>query len=103
MRKTALVVAIAAGIVFGLASANDANAAPTKPTKPAVAYAAHGKTAQQAYWALSYNHPGVLVCVTKGDKSEAVYKIAKYAKAHRKLGYYWGGLAGAKFDKMCAR
>ncbi|MEU4726510.1 hypothetical protein AB0G06_43525 [Nonomuraea dietziae] len=101
LRKLALALGLGLALVAGTASV--AHAAPTKPAKPAVVYSAHGKVKQEAYWALSYNHPGVIVCVTKGDKSEAVYKIAKYAKANRKKGYYWGGPASAKYDRMCSK
>ncbi|MER7208508.1 hypothetical protein ABT340_15665 [Streptosporangium sp. NPDC000239] len=101
LRKLAIAFVLAAATVAGTAGV--AHAAPTKPAKPTVAYAAHGKVAQEAFWALSYNHPGVIICVTKGDRSEAVYKIARYAKAHRKLGYYWGGEAAARYDRLCAR
>ncbi|MEO3863427.1 hypothetical protein [Acrocarpospora sp. B8E8] len=99
LRKLAVGLGAAAIALAGTVGA--ANAAPTKPSKPRVAYSAHGKVKQEAYWALSYNHAGVIVCVTKGDKSEAVYKIAKYAKANRAKGYYWGGPASAKYDRMC--
>ncbi|MGN9782796.1 hypothetical protein ACTMTF_15290 [Nonomuraea sp. ZG12] len=101
LRKLLIATGLALVVVAG--SAGTAEAKPTKPAKPTVAYAAHGKVAQQAYWALSYNHPGVILCVTKGDKAEAVYKVQKYAKSHRKLGYYWGGRAAAKYDRLCKR
>ncbi|WP_143120852.1 DUF190 domain-containing protein [Streptosporangium canum] len=97
----AMALGIAAVAFAGTAGV--AHAAPTKPAKPTVAYAAHGKVKQDAYWALSYNHPGVIVCVTKGDKTEAVYKVAKYAGAHKKLGYYWGGRAAKKYDQLCTK
>lgn len=95
MRKLVISLGIAAIAVAGTVDVAHADG------KPKVAYAAHGKVKQQAYWAKSYNHPHVIICVTKGDKSKAVYKIAQFAKKNRKMGYYWGGLAGKKYDRLC--
>ncbi|MEU7830342.1 hypothetical protein [Nonomuraea sp. NPDC049129] len=107
MRKTMAVMVLGfAGLLFGGhadKSSADSTAQIQEVGSLKVAYAAHGKVKQEAFWAKSYNHPHVIICVKKGDKSEAVYKIAKYAKAHRKLGYYWGGSADTKYDKLCNR
>ncbi|WP_431911663.1 hypothetical protein [Nonomuraea jabiensis] len=102
MRKTMAVMVLGfAGLLVG-GLANDAHAAVQEVgSVPKVAYAKHGEVRQEAYWAKSYNYDDVIICVTKGDKAEAVYKIAKYAKAHRKMGFYWGGRAAKKYDRLC--
>lgn len=97
---------IAALVGVGLTLATPASPAEAKPTKPGdakILYSTHGRTEQEAYWALSWNHPGVVVCVTKGERAEAVYKISLARKRWPKKGYYWGGEAGRKWDRACSR
>jgi hypothetical protein len=104
MRKMMAVAALGfAGFLFGGAPSGAHAQIQEVGNAPTVLYAKHGKPKQQAYWAKSHNHADVIVCVTKGDKAEAVYKISRVQKKWPKKGYYWGGLAGKKYDRLCNR
>lgn len=95
-----LLVGIGVLAIVSAGSIDTANAEPTKPANPTVLYSEHGKVKQEAWWALSYNHPGVIVCAKKGDKAQAVYRISRVQKKWPKKGYYWGGRA-KKHDRLC--